>query len=248
MTARRRSDLPLSRARHSPPWVHHPRAVGGPIEWIGASRTPPPPGNGDLRGPRRGRGWLGFERRQRRAAGIRPSARRLEAGRRSGRGGRAAADLRGAVAVKALGPEIVHKTELGGARARPRGSRQAAEAAVRIDERLELAGLARERFLVQAMAAGVEMLLGVVGDPLFGPVVAWRRRGRGGADQRRLGTARPLTTRDAQEMLRGLKTFPLLTGYRGSPVVDVDALQDLPCARARWWTRTRRSPSSTSTR
>ena len=28
-------------------------------------------------------------------------------------------------------------------------------------------------------------------------------------------------------MLRGLKTFPLLTGYRGSPVVDVDALQDL---------------------
>ena len=28
-------------------------------------------------------------------------------------------------------------------------------------------------------------------------------------------------------MLRGLKTFPLLTGYRGSPAVNLDALQDL---------------------
>ena len=176
-----------------------------------------------------GGGWLGFERLQRvlRAYGLPLADWRLAGD--PDEAGRAAADLRGAVAVKALGPEIVHKTELGALELDLAGARQAAEAAVRIDERLELAGLARERFLVQAMApAGVEMLLGVVGDPLFGPVVAC---GAGGVEAELINDVSvrlaPLTTRDAQEMLRGLKTFPLLTGYRGSPVVDVDALQDL---------------------
>ena len=121
-----------------------------------------------------GGGWLGFERLQRvlRAHGLPLADWRLAGD--PDEAGRAAADLRGAVAVKALGPEIVHKTELGALELDLAGARQAAEAAVRIDERLELAELARERFLVQAMApAGVEMLLGViVGDPLFGPVVA----------------------------------------------------------------------------
>ena len=51
--------------------------------------------------------------------------------------------------------------------------------------------------------------------------------------------------RDAREMVRALRTFPLLDGYRGAPPADVGALEDVLCASARWPTRTPRSPSST---
>jgi acyl-CoA synthetase (NDP forming) len=37
----------------------------------------------------------------------------------------------------------------------------------------------------------------------------------------------PLTDSDAREMLRTLRTFPLLSGYRGSPPCDVDAIEDV---------------------
>ena len=37
----------------------------------------------------------------------------------------------------------------------------------------------------------------------------------------------PLTERDADEMVRSLKTFPLLTGYRGGPAYNVQALEEL---------------------
>ena len=53
------------------------------------------------------------------------------------------------------------------------GHQQVADAAAEIDEGLRRAGLEREHFLVQAMVeGGVEMLVGVVGDAVFGPV--WR--------------------------------------------------------------------------
>jgi acyl-CoA synthetase (NDP forming) len=84
-------------------------------------------------------------------------------------------------------------------------------------------------FLVQRMvAAGVEMLVGVVHDPLFGPVVAC---GAGGTAVELLKDVSvritPITDRDASEMIRGLRTFPLLDGYRGAPKADVAALEEL---------------------
>jgi acyl-CoA synthetase (NDP forming) len=75
---------------------------------------------------------------------------------------------------------------------------------------------------------GVEMLVGVVHDPVFGPVVAC---GAGGTAVELLKDVSvritPLTDRDADEMLRELKTFPLLEGYRGSPPADLRALTDV---------------------
>ena len=75
---------------------------------------------------------------------------------------------------------------------------------------------------------GVEMIVGVVHDPQFGPVVAC---GAGGVLVELLKdvTVRltPLTALDAEEMVRALKTFPLLTGYRGNPAHDVAALVDV---------------------
>jgi acyl-CoA synthetase (NDP forming) len=74
---------------------------------------------------------------------------------------------------------------------------------------------------------GVEMIVGVVHDPQFGPVVAC---GAGGTMVELLKDVSirltPLTSQDASEMLRELRTYPLLTGFRGAPRADVEALED----------------------
>ena len=77
-------------------------------------------------------------------------------------------------------------------------------------------------------AAGVELLAGVVHDESFGPVVAC---GAGGVNAELLRDVAvritPLTDVDAAEMLRSLRTFPLLEGYRGAPRCDVAAVEDV---------------------
>jgi acyl-CoA synthetase (NDP forming)/RimJ/RimL family protein N-acetyltransferase len=81
---------------------------------------------------------------------------------------------------------------------------------------------------VAADGDGVEMIVGVVGDPDFGPVVACGVVGRAvellGDASVRLA---PLGRRDAHDMLRELRTYPLLDGYRGAPKVDIRAVEDL---------------------
>jgi len=75
---------------------------------------------------------------------------------------------------------------------------------------------------------GVEIIVGIVQDPAFGPQVLF---GLGGTAVELLGDhslrLAPLTDVDAREMVLGLRGSPLLTGYRGSPAVDIDALVDL---------------------
>jgi len=75
---------------------------------------------------------------------------------------------------------------------------------------------------------GVETLVGFVQDRAFGPQVLF---GMGGVAVELLEDhvmrLAPLTDVDAQEMVLGLKGSPLLTGYRGSVPVDLDALIDL---------------------
>ena len=82
--------------------------------------------------------------------------------------------------------------------------------------------------MIQPMApAGVELLMGVVHDESFGPVIAC---GAGGIATEILGDVSvritPLTDVDAAEMLRALRTFPLLEGFRGSPPCDIPAMED----------------------
>jgi acyl-CoA synthetase (NDP forming)/GNAT superfamily N-acetyltransferase len=95
--------------------------------------------------------------------------------------------------------------------------------------RPEQAGTPAVRLGMQPMAsAGVEMLVGVVSDPLFGPVVACAA---GGSAVELLGDVQvrlaPLTASEAAQMVRALRTFPLLDGYRGAPKADVGALEDI---------------------
>ncbi|HEX5585736.1 MAG TPA: GNAT family N-acetyltransferase, partial [Acidimicrobiia bacterium] len=138
----------------------------------------------------------------------------------------AAVELGFPVALKAGAADLVHKTDRGGVilgLADPAAVR-AAFAAM-----LATLGTAMGGAYVQAMVPeGVELIVGVTQDPTFGPLVLL---GMGGttAELVRDTTVRlvPMTDLDAATMVRELKTSPLLTGYRGAPAVDIEALEAL---------------------
>jgi acetyl coenzyme A synthetase (ADP forming)-like protein len=112
-----------------------------------------------------------------------------------------------------------HKTESGGVALDLRDEDAVAAAAKRIGGPV----------LVQPMiSGGVELLAGVVQDPIFGPLVAF---GPGGIYAELIGDAgfriAPLTDVDAEELVTGGKAGKLVAGFRGRPPADVGALTDL---------------------
>jgi len=137
---------------------------------------------------------------------------------------RAAEEVGGRVALKAIAPTLVHKSDVGGVRLNLEPS-AVADVAHGMQQTIDdLQG-----FLVQRMAEpGVEMLVGVVHDRSFGPVIAC---GAGGTAVELLKDVQvrltPLTDLDAADMVRGLATYPLLIGYRGAPKTDVAGLEDI---------------------
>ncbi|HEY5883220.1 MAG TPA: acetate--CoA ligase family protein [Pyrinomonadaceae bacterium] len=142
--------------------------------------------------------------------------------------GQAAEQLGGAIALKAVATGLLHKTEAGAVKLKLCGAEDVASAALEMTERLKSLSTIPTGFVVQRMAnLGVEMIVGVVHDPQFGPVVAC---GAGGVQVELLRDVSirltPLAKGDASEMIHELKTYPLLNGFRGSPVCDVEALQD----------------------
>ncbi len=144
--------------------------------------------------------------------------------------GAAAAELGGPVALKGVAPKLIHKTEAKAVLLNLEGATEVTQAATEMAARISAQGTEVEKFFVQRMvrSGGVEMLVGVVNDSLFGPVVAC---GAGGTAVEVLKDIKvritPLTDRDAHEMVTSLKTFPLLDGFRGAPKCDVAGLEDL---------------------
>jgi acetyl coenzyme A synthetase (ADP forming)-like protein len=78
------------------------------------------------------------------------------------------------------------------------------------------------------IANGVETMMGITDDPVFGALVAF---GLGGIHVEVLGDVRfriaPLTDRDAHDLLHGIRGVRLLQGFRGHPPADLDALREL---------------------
>ncbi|MDR7508365.1 MAG: GNAT family N-acetyltransferase [Armatimonadota bacterium] len=140
----------------------------------------------------------------------------------------AAEELGCPVALKAVAPGVVHKTDLGGVRLRLEGAEAVRRAAEEMTRALAAAGHRVEGFVVQEMVPeGVEMLVGVVSDLHFGPVVAC---GAGGVMVEVLRDVSvrltPLGRDDARSMIEELKIAPVLRGFRGRPPMDVAALED----------------------
>jgi acyl-CoA synthetase (NDP forming) len=130
------------------------------------------------------------------------------------------------VVLKAESPTILHKTELGVVKvgiaddASLRRAYGEIEAAARGHE---LRGV-----LVQPMIAGVEVIVGARVDPVVGPVLLV---GSGGVlvelMQDSVAALAPVSVAEAKMMLARLKGYKLLTGFRGSAPVNLDALADV---------------------
>jgi acyl-CoA synthetase (NDP forming) len=142
----------------------------------------------------------------------------------------AAREIPGEVVLKVVAPGVLHKADVGGVRLRLRGAAAVKRAAQKMTESVRRsAGVEPTGFVVQRMAPpGVEMLVGVVNDPQFGPTVAC---GAGGTLVELLKDVSvrltPLTRSDAASMLRELRSFPMLVGYRGSSACNVAAVEDV---------------------
>jgi acetate---CoA ligase (ADP-forming) len=133
------------------------------------------------------------------------------------------------VTVKAVAPTLLHKTESGAVRLGLVGAAEAMRAASDLRRDLHGQGHVLDGFIVQPMAeSGTEILVGVVHDAVFGPVVVC---GAGGTAAELLAdtTARitPLTDLDAHELVTSLRTYRLLDGWRGASKADVPALEEM---------------------
>jgi acetyl coenzyme A synthetase (ADP forming)-like protein len=130
----------------------------------------------------------------------------------------AAGELGYPVVVKSAEPGA-HKTEAGGVALGVAGEEAVRAAVARIGAPV----------LVQPMVgSGAELLVGVVQDPVFGPLVAV---GPGGVLAELIGEAAfriaPLTDQDAEDLVHGGKAGRLVRGFRGAPAADAGALVDL---------------------
>lgn len=137
------------------------------------------------------------------------------------------------VVLKILSPQITHKTDVGGVVLNLSTAEEVREAFGKIVGKAELLRPDAEikGVTVQAMADlenGTELILGIKQDPVFGSVMMI---GTGGiyAELMKDRTLElpPLNENLARRMLQNLNIYPLLTGYRGKPGVDMDKLVEV---------------------
>src|SRR3990170_2346709 len=132
------------------------------------------------------------------------------------------------VVLKAVGPDLVHKTEYGAVALDLRTGPQVREACARMEKGLQKAGVSWDGFVVQEFVkGGRETILGMTRDRVYGPLLAF---GLGGIYVEFLkdvafGLA-PLTDADAMRMIRSIRTYPLLEGVRGETPSDLPALSE----------------------
>ncbi|MBB2741878.1 UNVERIFIED_ORG: acyl-CoA synthetase (NDP forming) [Microbispora rosea subsp. rosea] len=139
---------------------------------------------------------------------------------------KAAADFGGRVALKVCSPQILHKSDIGGVRLGVAGTdvRTAYEALVASAATVDGAEL--EGILVSPMrSGGIELLVGVVRDPQWGPMLAVAL---GGVFVEVLKdsalTPLPVTADRARRLLTGLRAAAVLDGVRGGAPADLDAI------------------------
>jgi acetate---CoA ligase (ADP-forming) len=135
--------------------------------------------------------------------------------------------LNGPLALKVVSSDLAHKSDVGGVALRLQPGDVGAAVARMAAEVGRRAPKARiEGYLVTEMVSdGVEVIVGARRDPLFGPIVLV---GLGGVMVELFKDVAlrlaPVTPETAREMIGELKALPLLTGYRGKPAADLDAL------------------------
>lgn len=139
----------------------------------------------------------------------------------------AAEQLGGPVAIKLVSPQILHKSDIGGVRLGISGAVAVREAFDAVTAAAgQVAGASVEGALVSPMrTGGIELLVGVVRDPQWGPMLAIAL---GGVFTEVLHDAAlaplPVTRDRVRALLGSLRGADVLNGVRGGPPADVDAI------------------------
>ncbi len=135
------------------------------------------------------------------------------------------------VVLKIVSPDVTHKSDAGGVRLGLANTTQVGKAYSEIVSAIKknYPKAKIEGVSVQKMARpGVEVIIGMTKDAQFGPVLMF---GLGGILVEVLKDVSfrivPLAKRDAHEMIKEIKGYPLLEGYRGQEPADVPFLEDL---------------------
>ncbi len=135
------------------------------------------------------------------------------------------------VVLKIVSPDIIHKSDIGGVKLGLANATQAGKAyteimaaAKKANKKADIQGIS-----VQKMARpGVEVIMGMSKDAQFGPVLMF---GLGGVFVEVLKDVAfrivPLNKRDASQMIREIKGYPLLEGYRGQEPANINVLEDI---------------------
>ncbi len=132
------------------------------------------------------------------------------------------------VALKVISKDISHKTEVGGVEVNLKYKHEVEDAFDRICKNMKMHKKTMQGVLVQQMGHGYEVIVGGKTDPQFGPTIMF---GLGGvwveAMQDVSFRVCPLTEKDAEEMVREIKGYTILKGFRGKPPADIKSLVEI---------------------
>jgi acetyltransferase len=143
----------------------------------------------------------------------------------------AAEKIGGPVVLKVVSPDLLHKSDAGGIRLGLSGGEVVAQAYLKMmaDIAATIPSARLEGAMVEAMAPrGQEVIIGMRRDPNFGPLLMF---GLGGIYVELFTDVSfripPIRAREAFDMIMETRAGKLLSGYRGSPPADLDAVVDV---------------------
>ena len=134
------------------------------------------------------------------------------------------------VVLKIVSPDVLHKSDVGGVRVGISNDKELLEA---FDGIIENVKKAKPRakimgiYVQEYVPEGREVIIGLIKDPQFGPTVMF---GLGGIFVEVLKDVSfriaPMSKKDAEEMIKEIRGYPILRGVRGNPPVDFEALEN----------------------
>ncbi len=137
------------------------------------------------------------------------------------------------IVLKIISPDIIHKSDVGGVRIGIKDDQQLKEDYTSLlnDVREKAPNARIIGVLVEKMAPkSVEVVVGMLRDPTFGPAVMF---GLGGVlieiMKDVIFRITPVSKEEAIDMIKKVKGYPLLSGFRGSKPLDVDTIADVIC-------------------
>lgn len=135
------------------------------------------------------------------------------------------------VALKIVSPDVIHKSDSGGVKLSLNNVTEVKKAYDEILKKVKkqypdavIHGVSVQKMI----QPGTEVIVGTSKDPQFGPVIMF---GLGGIFVELLKDVSfrviPVEQRDAQEMIKEIKGYPLLQGYRGKEPANISALVEI---------------------